>query len=211
MKILDFIKLAFLLCVICIISGLALSVTYSITKEKIEIQKQREVLDSLPLVIPSSSNFSDKKQADSIAYYTAYDKKNNIVGYALNGEHQGYQSIIKFMVGIDPKGKILGLRILEHGETPGLGARITEIKSDETIGSFIGGMFNKKDEPEKKSVPEPWFCAMFKDKFYNNITVSKTEQTDTAIMAITGATITSEAVVEGIKNTVTQFLSEINK
>jgi len=209
MKISDFLKLAFLLCLICIVSGLALSVTYSITKEKIEIQKQREVLDSLPLVIPSSTNFSGKKQVGSISYYEAYGEKKKIIGYALNGEHQGYQSVIKFMVGIDPKGKILGLRILEHGETPGLGARVTEIKSDETLGSFIGGMFDNDEKSKTKTVPEPWFCAMFKDKFYNTLTVSKIEQTDTAIMAITGATITSEAVVNGIKETVTQFLNEI--
>ena len=211
MKISDFLKLGLLLSIICIISGLALSVTYSVTKEKIEIQKQREVLDSLPLVIPSATNFSDKKQLGSISYYEALDKSNKIIGYALNGEHQGYQSMIKFMVGIDPKGKILGLRILEHGETPGLGARVTEIKSDKTLGSFIGGMFDNESKTKKQSVPEPWFCAMFKDKFYKTLTVSKTGETNSAIMAITGATITSEAVVNGIKETVSKFLSEINK
>ncbi|MCD6459980.1 RnfABCDGE type electron transport complex subunit G [bacterium] len=211
MKFLNFIKLGFLLSIICVISGLALSVTYSITKEKIKVQKQREALDSLPLVIPQAQKFSASKQINSISYYEAYGKNNNLIGYALNGEHQGYQSIIKFMVGIDPKGKILGLRILEHGETPGLGARITEIKSEQTIGSFISGLFDNDIKPETKSTPEPWFCAMFRGKFYNTLTVSKTKQTDTAVMAITGATITSEAVVEGIKKTVTEFLREINK
>jgi len=204
----DYIKLGLLLCVVCVISSFALSVTYSITKERIDMQNQKDIQDSLPIVAQGASSFSDKKIVGDIDYYEAKDANKKNIGYALYGSVQGYQSVIKFMVGIDLEGNISGLKILEHGETPGLGARITEVKSDETLASYINGVFEGK-EGSKKSA-EPWFTQMFKSKFYKNLYVSKSDSDNSAIHAITGATITTVCVVDGVKEVVGKFLKHIN-
>ncbi len=204
----DYLKLGFLLCVVCVISGFALSVTYSVTKKRIEAQNREDILRSLPVVYPGAASFSDVKSIGGIDYYEAKNAEGKNIGYALYGGVQGYQSVIKFMVGIDLKGKISGLKILEHGETPGLGARITEIKSDETLFGYMEDVF--EGEGDKKKPKEPWFTQMFKSKFYKDLYVSKTDSDKSAVHAITGATITTVCVVDGVKEVVGTFLGKIN-
>lgn len=203
----DYLKLGFLLCFVCVVSGFVLSVTYSVTKERIEHQKTVEIQKSLPVVLPDAESYSDMKHKENIDYFEGYNAQGTVIGYALYGSVQGYQSLIKFIVGITPTGTITGLRILEHGETPGLGARIMEIASHETLFSFLKGLFSTKDK-NKKPV-QPWFPAMFDGKFYKTLHITKTDSDPTAVSAITGATITSEAVLKGVKNTVDTFLTSI--
>jgi electron transport complex protein RnfG len=207
----EFFKLGILLCIVCLISALALSVTYSVTKDRIELQKERDIQQSLPIVLPQASKMSgEKSTSDNIRYFIGFDKDGAVIGYAVNGQVQGYQSVIKFIVGIDTSGTITGLRILEHGETPGLGARILEIKSDETVATCIKHLFSPENETATKT-NEPWFTAMFRGKKYNTIKICKTKAGDNEVMAITGATITSAAVLDGVKSTVDQFLATIRR
>ncbi|MDX9703132.1 MAG: FMN-binding protein [Candidatus Auribacterota bacterium] len=204
----DFIKLGLLLCLICILAAGLLTILYSVTRERIEIQHQREIKESLPLVLPNAKSFSSMKHMDDIDYYEGLSDNFEVIGYALNGHTHGYQSMIEFIIGIDTKGNIKGLRILEQGETPGLGARITEIKSDESLWSFIKSFFVSSHHSKGKSI-EPWFTAMFRGKEYSTLSVCKTGETHNAVEAITGATITSVAVADGVKNTITTFLQKV--
>lgn len=202
----EYIKLGVLLCVICVISAAALSVTYSITKERIDIQRQKDLMDSLPVVLPQAFTVSEEKLAGSIHYFQGMDANKRVCGYALYAETKGYQSVIKFLVGIDLSGKVMGLKILEQGETPGLGARIVEVKTDQTVSGYLKNMFTQK-EASSGETNEPWFTKMFKGKDYKTMYVSKTETNENTISAITGATITSDAVVKGVKTVIEQFLA----
>lgn len=207
-KVVFSIKLGVLLCVVGIISGFALSLTYSLTKENIEKQKKAEILESLPVVLPSAKSFSDLKTIDGINYYEGKNEKNEPAGYVVCGENKGYQSIIRFLVGIDPLGNIQGLRIIEQAETPGLGARITEVSGNKTVTQYLKTLFDKKPSSDRQE-SEPWFTQMFTGKYYKDLYVSKTEKNGNAIQAITGATITTEAVVEGVKSSIDKFLNTI--
>jgi RnfABCDGE-type electron transport complex G subunit len=93
------------------------------------------------------------------------------------------------MVGVDTQYKIQGLKILSQNETPGLGTRITEIKSNKTIWDIFKG--KKVKEPK-----EPWFQKQFSEKSLDKIDV------------ITGATISSKAVINTVKDAVEKFKSE---
>ena len=208
--VIDYFKLGILLGITCLLSATMLSVTYSVTKECVEKQKVIDVMNSLPIIVPNADNYSEEKEINGIKYFEGLNKKSEVIAYALHGEKQGYQSMIKFMVGIDTKGKVLGLRILEHGETPGLGARITELGNEKTVKQFVEEVFSK-DKKTEESAPEPWFTAMFKNKFYKKLYVSKIESDKDAITAITGATITSVAVTDGVKEQVEKFFKLINK
>jgi electron transport complex protein RnfG len=75
------------------------------------------LLDSLPAGVDSSS-------ANPV--YAGYDASGRLVGYAIPGEKPGYQDVVKLIFGYDPtSGKVLGMKVLESKETPGLGAKIT--------------------------------------------------------------------------------------
>lgn len=57
-------------------------------------------------------------------------KNNKITGLAYNIYGYGYAGKIVLMMGVDTKGKILGVRVLSHSETPGLGDKIEAAKDD---------------------------------------------------------------------------------
>jgi electron transport complex protein RnfG len=99
-------------------------------------------------------------------------KSGEVIGYCVTVETSGFGGKIEMMVGIGSDDTVKGIEILSHSETAGLGAKATS--SD------------------------------FKDRFKGkkpNLTVVKT-QTESVeqVQAITGATVTSRAVSDGIRN-----------
>lgn len=98
------------------------------------------------------------------------------VAYIVQTESKGYGGPIKIMTAIDPKGAVIGYNILSHNETPGLGDRtmVSPFK-DQFIGKTVEALNVVKDATDKKD-----------------------------IQAITGSTISSKAVTDGVKNAVEQ-------
>jgi len=76
-----------------------------------------KLLDSLPAGVDSS---------EARPVYAGYEADGHMVGYAVPGQKPGYQDVVKLIFGYDPtSGKVLGMKVLESKETPGLGAKIT--------------------------------------------------------------------------------------
>ena len=92
-------------------------------------------------------------------------------GYAVEVTPMGFDNTITMMVGIDTEGKVLGISIISHTETAGLGA-VAAAKN--TAGEAFRGQF-----------------AGLSD------TLSVTKDGG-QVDAITGATITSRAICQGI-------------
>lgn len=86
----------------------------------------------------------------------------------------GYSGRIKLLLAVDLNGEIVGVRVLQHRETPGLGDRI-ELRRSDWILDFNG---RSVDDPP----PERWTVR----------------QPDSAFDAFTGATITPRAVVGAV-------------
>ena len=98
-------------------------------------------------------------------------KDGQSIGFCVNVSPKGYGGEIKLMVGIDCENKVTGIEVLSHSETPGLGAKST---SDE-------------------------FKSQFKGKDTDlGVVKTKTQNSD-EIQAITGATVTSRAITDGIR------------
>lgn len=117
------------------------------------------------------------KSEGGFTYYEGLRAKSRI-GYALKVRAKGYSGNIDMLVGIDENGVISGIEILSQEETPGLGSRIAE----------------------------PWFLRQFKGKTGSALKMSG-PHTGAGIQAITGATISSAAVLEAVKKQVEDFLS----
>lgn len=96
------------------------------------------------------------------------------IAYVVPGESKGYGGPIKMLVAVGMDGKVLKYTILESKETPGLGDKAAEAP----------------------------FSGQFAGKSAGNLQVTKDNRDQEAIQAISGATITSQAVTSAVKNAV---------
>jgi len=186
-------RLIVVLASVCIAAALLLGVTYSLTSGRIQLQEQQAekaaVLCALPVAEKISAQITDKP----IPYYEGYDASGGVIGYAFTGSGKGYSSTIKIMIGVDENMTIQGIKILSQQETPGLGDKVDEVKSTGTLWDLLRG---KKIPPAGR----PWFQEQFAGK--NTETVNE-------ITFITGATITSKAVLDIVKSTIEEFRDQL--
>lgn len=75
--------------------------------------------------------------ADVEQIYVGYDGSGSSVGLAIPGRKPGFQDVIRLIFGFDPaSGQVLGMKVLESKETPGLGDKIE--KDSAFVGAFAG-------------------------------------------------------------------------
>jgi len=177
-------RLSGALLVMAMVCALTLAVIYRITAPVIEEQRQLLLERSLKSVLKAQS-YHKKKQEDN-TYYEAQDEKGNVIGWCLPLTAQGYGGQLQILAGTNTDGKLTGVMILEHKETPGLGSKINELGYKQT---------------------EPAFLKQFKGKKIQDIVLVKS-QTNTNIQAITGATVSSKAVTDGVRKEVEEFLKK---
>ena len=130
-------------------------------------------------VLSAAKKFIKKDDFTSDGIVEAFEGINDngeVVGYVFkvstkDNENKAFGGEIQMIVGIDTDLKVTGVNITSMAETPGLGAKANE---DDFKGQFTG----KSGELE----------------------VVKSGAKDNQIQAISGATITSKAVTEGINN-----------
>jgi len=185
----DIVKLGVILLLVTALAGAALSVVNSITKPRIEEQKRLVTAQALAAALPEAAHglIEPDTTCKTIQYYRGYrdSSKQQLVGYAYLAVENGYSSQIETMVGVDTTGKIVGIKILRQLETPGLGTKIEEIRYGETV---------------------PYFQLQFLDKLADQLAVDKDGG---QIVSITGATISSRAVTNSIRNGFLKLQREI--
>lgn len=117
------------LVLVCLVASLMLGLTYVPTQEQLEINKIEAQEEAMKEVVPSASDFEPVESGEQILYYRALDSSGNLVGYAFFSEKNGYDGPVEVAGGIDSSfNTITGMAVLDHSETPGLGAKITEDK-----------------------------------------------------------------------------------
>ncbi len=172
----NIIKNAMILFVITVIAGMLLGLTYEVTKEPIIVQQEKTKNAALQAVVTNATAFN---QIDAVGGYIGVNgvyeavEGEEIIGYAFEmTATEGYGGDISLMVGIGLDQTILGIDVVKHSETPGLGA--------------------KADEAEFKSE--------FAGEDAVDLTVVKVSPSDTVgdISSISGATITSRSVTNAV-------------
>jgi len=143
-----------------LLASTALSISYFVTKTPIEESDVRAKRIFLNQVIPS--NLYDNnlvKDTISVEPNPLIGNKKNIDIYRAKKNNQviaviietiapdGYSGEIKTLVGIDQEDKILGVRVITHKETPGLGDYI-EIEKSQWIKNFDLRSLGKMTEKE---------------------------------------------------------------
>ena len=168
---------------VAVIMGGILAYVNHLTEGPINEQKEKALADGIKTVMVSDdvvvAKTDEVKQNDPKGkelVYTIYQVQNaqgQDLGAAVESTTGGFGGDLKVLVGFDPEGKILGYTLLEHSETPGLGAKADKWFQKGQKGDIIG-----------KTPAEP-------------LTVSKDGgQVD----AITASTITSRAFLLAVNN-----------
>lgn len=130
--------------------------------------------------------------------YSAAQNKGKIVGYAAKVAcNDGYGGRIQAMISFDTEGKILAVSVLEHNETPGLGAAVCERKFQKTI-------FNIFSAPPEGLPPN-----VVLDQFHGRKAVPgcqwKIKKDGGDMIYRTGATVTSRAVTRLVSDAAANF------
>ncbi|MDX1757443.1 MAG: electron transport complex subunit RsxG [Marinobacter sp.] len=177
-----------------VITGGTIAVTQVMTEERIEQQiaraEARALFEIIPETVHDNNMLEDAFELPADPErgfrqpFTAWKatSQGQPVGIILPvTAPDGYSGDIKLLVGIDPVGKVLGVRVTSHKETPGLGDKVERKKSDWVL-DFNG---RSLDNPG----PEGWTVAKNGGVFDQ----------------FTGATITPRAVTKAVHKALLYF------
>ncbi|MBC8213532.1 MAG: RnfABCDGE type electron transport complex subunit G [Candidatus Marinimicrobia bacterium] len=167
-------KMIIVLTVIATLSGGILSFWNGITAPKIKENRLKVLKKAISTVLPKYDNYEELKLSEEITLYIGKTLKEETVGFAFKAKGNGFSPDLTLMVGILPDFSALtGIEILEQTETPGLG---NKIEDDEFREQFVGLLMGI--EPN---------IAVVKNR--------KPKNPQKGIQALSGATISSKAVV----------------
>ena len=183
-------NMVLVLTLVAVIMGGILAYVNHLTEGPIAEQKEKALADGIKAVMVCDDLKVAKtdvvKQNDAkgkemtFTVYQIKDAQGNDLGAADESTTMGFGGDLKVLVGFDTKGTILGYTLLEHAETPGLGAKADQWFQDNMKGDIVG-----------ENPAEP-------------LTVSKDGgQVD----AITASTITSRAFLLAVNNAYKAYMA----
>lgn len=183
-----------LLGLIALLGTALLAGVNALTHERIEEQEKLRILQQLNAVVPVTSYNNDLLEdrmeirdevffhhPAAITVYRARMDDQPVAVLMLVTAADGYNGDIRLLVGVNNTGTVLGVRVVSHRETPGLGDPIEIEKSNWILG------FNNKSLLEPQS--DGWAVKRDGGEFDQ----------------FTGATISPRAVVKTVHNTLLYF------
>jgi electron transport complex protein RnfG len=192
-----------------VLCSLAIVTTYQWTRPIIAnnriAQRRRAILDVVPQADSIQAfTFDEEEQSfrpvpensdEGGLVFAGFDDSGDLVGLALAAKGMGYQDSIELLYGYDPASEsVVGIRVLESRETPGLGDRI---ETDEVFLENFKQLDARVAEDGKSLVHEIAF-------------VKPGEKTKAwQIDGITGATISSRAVAEMLRESTNTWLPRL--
>ncbi len=180
---------AFILGAFAVAGTTLVAFTHGLTKERIAFNERQTLLMSLNALVPKESVDNDMTSdtltvshpellgAAETTVYRGRMMSQPIAAVLTPVVPDGYSGPIKLLVAVRYDGTLGGVRVISHKETPGLGDKIEEARSD-WIHSFIGKSLHDPSE-------ERW----------------KVKRDGGVFDQFTGATITPRSIVNAVKNT----------
>lgn len=165
------------LCIITLVAGLCLALVYEVTKEPIKAAEEKAALAAYESIFTDATFETQELKAfeaegatvEKVAVAKSGDKT---LGWALTvTSHEGYGGDITLAMGVSADGTLIGISVITQGETAGLGAKCKDPAFAERFAGILGGV----------------------------VTLVKTEpQNPSEVQAISGATVTSKAVIGAV-------------
>ena len=124
-------NMAVVLTAIAIVAGGLLAWVNNVTAGPIEQINNLAIENGIKSVILGDRDIKfrveDPTEKEGFVFHNVYDMNDNLLGTAVEStDKNGFGGALKVMVGFDSEGKILGYEVLEHSETPGLGAQAND-------------------------------------------------------------------------------------
>lgn len=175
------------LMLITLVAGLLLGAVYEVTKEPIATEQQRAKEEAYKAVFADAETFEAMSvdmgilgeingeqgiNATIEEVMQVFDKSGSLAGYVLTvTDHEGYGGDVQFAMGVKADGTVNGISFLSLSETAGLGMKANEEK----------------------------FKIQFAEKNVQSFRYTKNgAASEDEIDALSGATITTNAVVNGV-------------
>jgi electron transport complex protein RnfG len=173
------ISLGVTLFTITVITGLILGIVHDITLEPIRLTQENLKAEALRGALPGAEEFKAVQKTEDadpmIKDIQQALSDGKTVGFCVTVTPRGYGGTIELLAGITNDGQLKAIRILNHSETPGLGAK-----------SVLPDFYGQFKEADKVTV------------------VKRKPESRGEIQAISGATVTSNAAALGV-NTALEY------
>lgn len=196
-RIKHFIEQSWLLIVSSFCFGLLIAITDAALSPRIERNKADKLNRLTVALLPDAKHFKQmgddieiklsRGRKEKVKVYKAVSEAGECVGWSFNAAGQGFADKIELVVAVDKDfQKIAGFDVLACNETPGFGDRIKT--------SYYRNQFAGASAGELKLVK-----------------IGDPKKVDSEIVAITGATVSSEAVVQIINTFMTQIKNRMQE
>jgi electron transport complex protein RnfG len=190
----NMLKLGLVLACFATAACVGLALVYNATKEIIAQRSQADLEAALKDLFPRADAFSDitgeiTSPQSTVSFGSQYAIKQGdaLLGTAIRASGPSYGGLITVLVGVTADGRIAGVKILEHQDTPGLGANAA------SASYFV-------DKAAKLT-----FYGQFAGKPVTDPVEPKED-----VAAITASTITSRAVASLVKASGTAAIAWMN-
>ena len=184
-----FIQDSWLVIVSSLVFGLLVAGVHGALKERIEANQTSKRDQSMQRLLGDKCSFEEKtvlaSDKSEIKYFEAKED-GKLVGYCFNAQGAGFADRIELLVAVDSKfEECKGFAVMYSQETPGFGDKIVPTGEGTFSDEFVGSP-----------------CPVGSEKLNVVKVGDKTNREDKDIVAITGATITSEAVTKIVNNAI---------
>ena len=162
---------------ICLVATSLLALANSVTAPIIDELAVKTEMESRKKVVTLAEEFVDKNE-NGVSYALGLDGEGNPLGMVFTTTAKSYGGEILVMTGVDMDGKVSGVELLSINDTAGLGMNAT--KSD-FRSQFLGLVNGIK------------------------VMINSSNHDNNEITALTGATITSQAVTDAVNAALADF------
>lgn len=172
------------LVVICLVSTFLLAVTYDITAPLIAERAELAEVEARQLVLPAAESFGEVQTVEvsgtTSTLVPGLDANGETIGYVITGDGKGYGGQVRMLVGVGLDGIVTGATPLILNETAGLGMKAQD---QEFLNTLVGKT--------------------------SGVSVVKNNPGENQIEALTGATITTDAVAAAVNQALEVYEREI--
>ena len=174
-------RIAAVLTLICTLVAALLSFVYSATNDQYEQNMLNAKREAIASLFDREIITTEELPTDDFEVEELYRVSEGgvLIGFCANVKSAGFGGNIDMMVAVDPSGAMLGVKIVSMSETPGLGSRVGE---EEHLEQYRGDFWYGYD---------------------GGLTLGED------IDAISGATISSKAVNEGVNRALDALLNAV--
>ncbi|MGN0866393.1 MAG: RnfABCDGE type electron transport complex subunit G [Oligosphaeraceae bacterium] len=201
----EILKLALSLTFICALAGASLAFVSARTEAPRKEAKEKQRNEKMALLLPPETARTELCQemplslpdGTEVTFFQATDAQGKILAFCAEAsDPSGFGGEVKLLVGIAPDGTVRGVLVTENAETPGIGSRVCERQTSRSFWDLFRNA--PPQEADGKYPPNEYLDRYESQLLPAEGFVLKAEEAPGCVRPISGATISSRAVVNAV-------------